>query len=125
MDLSRLFIRNLKKWRKMSGLSQKGLAEKCGTGCSYIRQIESGVGTPSLAMLAKIAGALEIEPYLLLYDEALSHGRVVRERHLEYVKGKLLEAVSGDIQLAFDELKSAGGVPSSIESEGECAATNT
>jgi len=111
MDLSRLFIRNLKRWRKISGLSQKMLAEKCGTGCSYVRQIESGVGTPSLAMLAKIAEALEIEPYLLLYDEASSHGRAVRERHLEFVKGKLLEVVCGDIQSAFDELKSAGIAP--------------
>jgi len=111
MDLSRLFIRNLKKWRKISGLSQKRLAEKCGTGCSYIRQIEIGVGTPSLALLAKIAEALEIEPYQLLYDEASSHGREVHERHLESVKSKLLEAISGDIQSAFDELKNAGGVP--------------
>jgi len=62
-------------------------------------------------MLAKIAEALGIEPYLLLYDETSSHGRAVHERHLEYVKGKLLEAVAGDILSAFDELKNAGGVP--------------
>jgi len=111
MDLSRLFIHNFKKWRKASGFSQKRLAEKCGTGYSYIRQIESGVGTPSFAMLAKIAEALGIEPYLLLYDETSSHGRAVHDRHLESVKGKLLEAVASDIRAAFDELKSAGSVP--------------
>jgi len=111
MDLAGVFVLNLKKWRKASGFSQKRLAEKCGAAHSYIRQIENGVGTPSFAMLAKIADALGIEPYLLLYDEASSHGRAVREGYLESVKGKLLEAVSGDIQSAFDELKSAGGVP--------------
>jgi len=110
MDLARIFVRNLKKWRKISGLSQKKLAERCGAGHSYIRQIEGGGGTPSFALLDKIAEALGIEPYLLLYDETSNLGRSVHERHLESVKGRLLEAVSGDIQAAFDELKNAGGV---------------
>jgi len=112
MDLAKVFVLNLKKWRKASGLSQKRLAEKCGAAHSYIRQIENGVGTPSFAMLDKIAEALEIEPYLLLYDEASNLGATARERYLESVKGKLLDAVSCDIQSAFDELKDAGGVPS-------------
>ena len=111
MDLARVFVLNLKKWRKASGLSQKRLAEKCGAAHSYIRQIENGVGTPSFAMLTKIAEALGIEPYLLLYDETSSHGRAVHERYLESVKGKLLEAITDDIRSAFDDLKNAGGVP--------------
>jgi len=105
MDLSRLFIHNLKKWRKVTGLSQKELAEKCGTGYSYIRQIESGVGNPSFALLAKIAEALEIEPYQLFFDESANPGRSARERRIESVKDKLLREVSGSIQSAFDELQ--------------------
>jgi len=105
MDLSRLFIQNLKKWRKVTGLSQKKLAEKCGAAHSYIRQIEGGVGNPSFALLAKIAEALEIEPYRLFYDESSNPGQTVRERQIDAVKDKLLAEVSRDIQAAFDELK--------------------
>jgi len=105
MDLSRLFIQNMRKWRSVRVLSQKNLAEKCGTGYSYIRQIESGVGSPSFAMLAKIAEALEVEPYQLFYDDASSLGRRAREKHLESVREGLLQSVSGNIEAAFDELK--------------------
>jgi len=105
MDLSRLFIQNLKKWRKATGLSQKKLAEKCGAGYSYIRQIEGGVGNPSFALLAKIAEALEIEPYQLFYDESSNPGQSAHERQIDAVKDKLLAEVSRNIQAAFDELK--------------------
>ena len=111
MDLSRVFIRNLKKWRKITGLSQKTLADKCGTGCSYMRQIESGVGTPSFAMLAKIAEALEIEPYLLLYDETSSNGRVARDKHLESVKDKLIETILCEINMVFEKLAETHDLP--------------
>ena len=105
MDLTRIFIRNLKKWRKAAGLSQKKLAEKCGTGHSYIRQIESGVGHPSFAFIGKIAEALQIEPYLLFYDDTAQAGQSARAKQMENIQAKLLETVSGDIQEAFEELK--------------------
>ena len=109
MDLNRLFIQNLKKWRKILGLSQKTLAEKCGTGYSYIRQLESGVGQPSFALLGKIAEALNIEPYQLFYDDATNgvanKGQSAKARHMESIQKKLLNDISGDIQAAFDELK--------------------
>jgi len=117
MDLSRLFTRNLKKWRKVCGLSQKKLAEKCGTGYSYIRQIESGVGCPSFAMLAKIAQALEVEPYQLFYDETSTLSRSTHENYLESVRDKLVEEVSCSIGAAFDELKAGGSQLWSEESE--------
>jgi len=105
MDLSRLFIRNLKKWRRLTGLSQKELAEKCGATHSYIRQIESGIGHPSFAMLAKIAEALEVEPYQLFFDESANSGNLVREKHMDSVRDKLIQAVAGDILSAFEEMK--------------------
>ena len=51
------------------------------------------------------AEALEIEPHQLFYNEATNLGQAVREKHLESVKHKLIEAVSFDIYSAFDELK--------------------
>ena len=105
MDLTQLFIRNLKKWRKAAGLSQKKLAEKCGTGHSYIRQIESRSRSPSFAFIGKIAEALQIEPYLLFYDETAQSGQTARAKQMENIQTRLLETVSSDIQMAFDEMK--------------------
>jgi transcriptional regulator with XRE-family HTH domain len=104
MDLNRLFIQNLKKWRKIMGFSQEKLAEKCNTAHSYIRQIECGNRTPSFAFIGKIANALQIEPYQLFYDEA-AQGQSMQKRRLKSIQTKLLESVTSDIQAAFDELK--------------------
>ena len=105
MDLNRIFIHNLKKWRKIMGFSQKKLAEKCGTAHSYIRQIESGNRSPSFAFLGKIAEALQIEPYQLLYDDASKSGQSAKEKYIESIQNKLLSEVTSDIQAAFGELK--------------------
>ena len=105
MDMDRLFINNLKKWRKVTGLSQEKLAEKCGTSHSYIRQLESGKGTPSFAFIGKIAKALQIEPYQLFFDETVKSGKTARIKHMESLQKKLLESISNELQDAFDELK--------------------
>jgi transcriptional regulator with XRE-family HTH domain len=105
MDLNRLFIHNMKKWRKSMGISQKELAKKCGAAHSYIRQLESGKGHPSFAFIGKIADALQIEPYQLFYNETGKPGRTLRIKHAESVQAKLLEAMGRDIHTAFDELK--------------------
>jgi transcriptional regulator with XRE-family HTH domain len=102
MDLHRLFIQNLKKWRKITGFSQKKLAEKCGSAHSYIRQIESGNRNPSFALIGKIANALQIEPYQLFFDDTLkpeSH-----EARMKFIQAKLLKSISSDIKAAFDEI---------------------
>ena len=105
MDLNQLFISNLKKWRKLKGLSQEKLAERCNAAHSYIRQLESGKGHPSFAFIGKIAGALQIEPYQLFYDETAEKGQTMRAKYMESVQTKLLESMSSDIQTAFDELR--------------------
>ena len=52
------------------------LAEKCNTSTSYIGQIEIGNRFPSVNLIEKIAGALEIKPYLLFFDELESETSV-------------------------------------------------
>ena len=105
MELNQLFINNLKKWRKVMGISQKKLAEKCKTAHSYIRQIESGNRCPSFAFIGKLAAALQIEPYQLFYDETAKSGKSARQKHIEAMRKKLLESVSGEIEGVFEELK--------------------
>ena len=64
MTLKKIFVRNLKEFRKKEGISQMKLAEYCGTSTSYIGEIEIGRKFPSTEMIEKIAKILRIEPYL-------------------------------------------------------------
>ena len=76
---------------------------------SYIRQLESGNRCPSFAFIGKIANALQIEPYQLLYDDSAQEKKSVHGKFAESVQRKLMESISKslsrDIQNAFDELK--------------------
>jgi transcriptional regulator with XRE-family HTH domain len=69
MTLREIFILNLKKFRKLSRLSQMNLAEKCDTAASYIGEIEIGRKFPSVEMIEKIAGVLNIEAHRLFINE--------------------------------------------------------
>jgi len=60
---------NLRKYRKLMGLTQEKLAEMCNTDPCYIRQIEIGRRFPSLQYIERIAKALNIAPYRLFFDE--------------------------------------------------------
>ena len=104
MDINRLFIFNLKKWRKIRGISQKELAEKCDAAHSYIRQIECGNRYPSFAFIGKIANALDIEPYQLFYDDTAKSSRPSQMKRIDDIQTKLLKTVASDIHGAFDEL---------------------
>ncbi|MCL2764423.1 MAG: helix-turn-helix transcriptional regulator [Treponema sp.] len=105
MDMNQLFILNLKKWRKIKGISQEKLAEKCGAAHSYVRQLESGNRCPSFSFIGKLAKALGIEPYQLFFDETAKPAKSARTKQMESVQKKLLESLSNNICLAFDELK--------------------
>jgi transcriptional regulator with XRE-family HTH domain len=69
MDLRDIFIVNLKKFRKIEGISQMKLAEMCNTDVSYIGQIEIGRRFPSIKMIEKMAEALKLDPYRLFMNE--------------------------------------------------------
>jgi len=87
------------------GISQKDLAEKCGTSHSYIRQLESGNGHPSFVFIGKIADALQIEPYQLFYDETAKPSKSARIKYMESVQEKLTVSILNEIQNTFDELR--------------------
>jgi len=70
MGLKENFVQNLKKFRKLEGISQAKLAKLCDTDLSYVGQIEMGKRFPSIKLIEKIAVALNIEPYRLFMDEA-------------------------------------------------------
>jgi transcriptional regulator with XRE-family HTH domain len=69
MDLKQIFIANLRKFRNEKGISQMKLAELCNTATNYIGEIEIGRRFPSLPLIEKIGGALEVKPYRFFMEE--------------------------------------------------------
>ncbi|HET6858650.1 MAG TPA: helix-turn-helix transcriptional regulator [Streptomyces sp.] len=49
----------VRTWRAAQGLSQTELAARAGTGQAVISRIESGKLTPTLAVLERLAAALD------------------------------------------------------------------
>ena len=106
MDLTHIFILNLKKWRKNMGLSQKTLADRCNTAHSYIRQIESGRGHPSFAFIEKLANALNIEPYRLFYDETAAESDIsVKLENIDTIKTDFIKKMSHEFDIIINKLK--------------------
>jgi transcriptional regulator with XRE-family HTH domain len=60
-DIRLVLAENMKKYRKIQGLSQEKLAEKMHTAPNYIAMIEVGKKFPSAAMLGRIALALNVD----------------------------------------------------------------
>lgn len=66
MDVRSVFAENLKRYRKAAGLSQEELAHIANIERAYVSLLERRLNSPTIDMLAKLATALNIEPYLLL-----------------------------------------------------------
>ncbi|GBU27744.1 hypothetical protein R84B8_01285 [Treponema sp. R8-4-B8] len=61
-SLRELLAFNMKEHRRILGISQAKLAERVNTTTHYIAMIELERKTPSLSMIERIAGALQINP---------------------------------------------------------------
>jgi transcriptional regulator with XRE-family HTH domain len=104
MDLDRLFILNMKKWRKKRGISQKTLSERCEASHTYIRQLESGTRTPSFALIGKLAEALDIEASQLFYDETAGQRKNPSQRdRLEAIKADILVQTARELDMFIIE----------------------
>ena len=66
MDIRQLAGQNVKELRKAKGLSQEELAFDCSLHRTYISGVERGVRNPTITVLAKIAGALDVGADVLL-----------------------------------------------------------
>lgn len=69
MDIKMIVAENVRKRRRNLGLSQQKLAKRAGISAKCISQIENAHNT-TLAIVAKIATALEVEPPLLFLTDA-------------------------------------------------------
>ncbi len=59
---------NLKKYRKLAGLSQEGLALECGLHRTYVSGVERGIRNPTVTVLERLAGPLGVPVARLLDD---------------------------------------------------------
>ena len=71
-SLKKLLAFNIKEQRRILGISQAVLAERVNTSTNYIAMIELERKAPSLSMIERIAGALQIDPPELFSSKTVS-----------------------------------------------------
>ena len=97
-NLRLLLSDNIKKRRKVLGISQAVLAERVNASTHYIAQVEQQNRFPSSDMLERIALALEIDSPELFYP---------RPYPAEAVK-QFNEGVKADVEKRLERLIKAG-----------------
>lgn len=94
---SRLLVgRQIRRWRTERGLTLARVAERSGLNVGYLSQIENDKASPSLAVLAQLAEALDVSPAWFLMDD-VPPPAVVRasERPVTATDGGRVEHVDG------------------------------
>ena len=67
-DIRIRFGLGVRKRRHELGISQEGLAERCGLHRTYVADIERGTRNVSIANIEKLAAALEVRISELFFD---------------------------------------------------------
>ena len=68
MDVVQLLGRNVRRYRKLKGMTQEQLALEAGMERSYVSDLERGLRNPSVRALGRLAEALAVEPMALLQN---------------------------------------------------------
>ena len=68
-ELGKLYGENIKRIRQSKGLNQDMLSEKAEISPGFLSDIENNKKTGTFDTLAKIAKALDVEPYELLLPQ--------------------------------------------------------
>ncbi|EMJ8372361.1 helix-turn-helix domain-containing protein [Pseudomonas aeruginosa] len=65
-QLVTVFAANVRRRRLELGFSQEELAERAGVHRTYVGMLERGEKNVTIYNIERLAGALEVEPYVLL-----------------------------------------------------------
>ena len=68
MDLVVLLGRNVRRFRRLRGLSQEQLGHEADMKRSYVSDLERGTRNPSVRAVGRLAVALGVDPVDLLHD---------------------------------------------------------
>lgn len=68
MDVVQLLGENVRRYRKLRGMTQEQLALDVGMERSYVSDLERGQRNPSVRALGRLAEALKVQPHSLLVD---------------------------------------------------------
>jgi len=66
MDAVVLLGLNVRKYRKLRGMTQEELGLETEMERSYVSDLERGTRNPSVRALGRLADALQVEPHVLL-----------------------------------------------------------
>ncbi len=69
MDLVQLLGANVRKFRKLRGMSQEALALDAEMKRSYLSDLERGTRNPSVRAVERLANALSVKPEDLVRSE--------------------------------------------------------
>lgn len=105
---------NLRKYRKMSKLTQKELASRADVSTGYIQMIELGKKeNPSMKLLNKMASVLGVSVTDLIDPEdekkILIHEILSIENDIELIKNKKV-LIFSEIEKRYDLLNLVGGI---------------
>jgi transcriptional regulator with XRE-family HTH domain len=104
LTIQELFIFNLKAYRKLRGISQTQLAQLCDSSTGYIGEIECGKRFPSVNMIERIAGALELESWHLFKNEPVdTHVSSLPARLAPTQKNQIIKMANTAISKILDE----------------------
>jgi transcriptional regulator with XRE-family HTH domain len=67
----KLFIKNLRFWRKKRGISQLKLSEMINISPNYLNAVENGKNFPSPEVIQHISDILELMPYQLFLEHPM------------------------------------------------------
>lgn len=69
MDVVQLFVVNVRRHRKLKGMTQEQLALEVGMERGYISDLKRGQRNPTVQALGRLADALGVEPTSLLEED--------------------------------------------------------
>jgi transcriptional regulator with XRE-family HTH domain len=110
MGVKETFIKNLKYFRKKSGLTQNQLTVEIDMGLGYINSVEQGIFFPQPDVIDLIANVLKISPSKL-FDENASPQNILSnyedgfvDKITDTILKKLRPQIKTDINAAIKEV---------------------
>jgi transcriptional regulator with XRE-family HTH domain len=89
------FAKAIRTVRAAKGLAQKDLAARSKLDASYISLLECGKRNPSLAIVEKIASALDVPLYvLMMFGASDSDLRFIGAEDASHLGGQILKALA-------------------------------